>query len=345
MKIALLGAGSIGTIIGAMLSKAGLDVTLIDTNKAHLEAMKKDGARVTGKMELNCKVKACSPDEVKDTYDLVIYTVKSTFDSKAIPGILPHLDKKSTFITLQNGIPEEKVASLVGRERVLGGAVGWGAIWLSPGVSELTAPPDKMTYDIGELDGKLTDRVKMVKDVLDKAGDAIITENLVGIRWTKLMVNASFSGISAALGCTYGDILDNDRALTAAMYIVFESILTARAAGVKMETMQGVDPLIILDILSKQGAQKVKDVLQMVFGGNRPLKASMLQDLEKGLPCEVDSINGHLSDVSTKINFPTPVNDQTTAIIRDIQAGKKKLAFSNVDGIKLPEVDHYLKLV
>lgn len=345
MKIALLGVGSIGTIIGALLSKAGLDVTLIDTNKAHLEAMKKNGARVTGKMELTSKVKACSPDEVKDTYDLVIYTVKSTYDAKALPQMMPHLGKNSSLITLQNGIPEEKVASWVGRDRVLGGAVSWGAIWLSPGVSELTAPPDKMVYDIGELDGKLTDRVRMVKDVLDKAGDAVITENLMGIRWTKLMVNASFSGISAALGCTYGDILDNDRALTAAMYIVLESILTSRAAGVKMEPMQGVDPLIVLDILAKQGVQKVKDVLQMIFSANRPLKASMLQDLEKNLPCEIDSINGHLSDVSAKINFPTPVNDQITAIIRDIQAGKKKLAFSNVDGIKLPEVDHYLKLI
>ena len=344
MKIAILGAGSLGTIIGAMLSKAGLDVCLIDTNKAHLEALNKNGARVTGGVELTSTVKACSPGEMKGVYDLVIYTVKSTFDDKALPGILPHLDKDSTFLTLQNGIPEEKVASFIGRERVLGGAVGWGAIWLSPGVSELTCAPDKMTYDIGELDGKITDRIKKVKEVLDKAGTAIITQNLAGIRWTKLMVNASFSGISAALGCTYGDILDDAKALTAGMDILLESILTARAAGVKMEPIQGVDPLVLLGIF-KESEQKLKDVINLAFGGNRPLKASMLQDLEKNLPCEVDSINGHLSDVSAKVGVPTPVNDQTTAIIRDIQAGKKKFVFSNLNDIKLPESDLYLKLI
>jgi 2-dehydropantoate 2-reductase len=345
MKIAILGAGSLGTIIGAMLSKAGLDVTLVDANKAHVEAMNKNGARVTGGTDLTSAVKACQPGDLDGTYDLVIYTVKSTFDDKALPQILPHLDKKGMLITLQNGIPEEKVASFVGRDRVLGGAVGWGAILLSPGVSELTCAPDKMTYDLGELDGTLSDRVKTVKDVLDKAGTAILTENLAGIRWTKLMVNTSFSGMSAALGCTYGDILDDDKALTAAMYIIFETILTARAAGVKMEAIQGVFPPMLLDIVATQGVPKMKELLAMVFGGNRPLKASMLQDLEKGLPCEIDSINGYLSDVSAKVGFPTPVNDQATAIIRDIQAGKKKHVFSNLDGMKLPEMDFYLKLI
>jgi 2-dehydropantoate 2-reductase len=344
MKIALLGVGSLGTIIGALLSKSGLDATLVDTNRAHLDALNKNGATVTGGMEINCRVKACSPQELTGVYDLVIYTVKSTFDDSALPGMLPHLGKESVFITLQNGIPEERVASYVGRERVLGGAVGWGATWLSPGVSELTSPLENMTYDIGELDGRLSERLDTVKSVLDNAGKAIITQNLAGIRWTKLLANASMSGLSAVLGCSYGDILDNDKALTAVLFIILESILTSRAAGVKMEPMLGVDPLIILDIV-KDDVQKAKGVLNMVWGGSRLLKASMLQDLEKGLPCEVDSINGYLADVSARVGIPAPVNDAVTAGIKAIQAGTGKLGFSNLEDINLPEVAHYLRLI
>jgi 2-dehydropantoate 2-reductase len=344
MKIALVGAGSLGTIIGAMLSKEGLDVTLVDTNKATIDTLNKNGARVTGGLEISCGVKACSPEGMEGIYDLVIYTVKSTFDEKALPPVLRHLGKKSVFITLQNGIPEEKVASFIGRERVLGGAVGWGAIWQSPGVSELTSPPDKMTYDIGELDGSLTDRVQKVKSVLDHAGTAIITQNLAGIRWTKLLANASFSGMSTVLGSTYGGILDNEKALTAALFIILETILTSRAAGVKMEPMLGVDPLIILDIV-RQDMEKAKNVMNMVFGTSRSLKASMLQDLEKGLPCEVESINGYLSAISAKVGISTPVNDAVTAGIRAIQAGTKSFAFSNLEEIQLPELGLYLQVI
>jgi 2-dehydropantoate 2-reductase len=344
MRTAILGAGSIGTIIGAMLSREGLDVTLVDANRSHVDELNAGGARVVGSLDFRCGVKACPPEGMTGIYDLVIYTVKSTFDGKALPVVLPHIGEASTFITLQNGIPEEKVASFIGRERVLGGAVGWGATWQSPGTSELTSPLDKMTYDIGELDGTITGRLQGVKSVLDHAGTAIVTQNLAGIRWTKLLANASLSGMSAALGCSYGEILDNDRALTAALYIIIETILTSRAAGVTMEPMLGVNPLIILDIV-KQDIVKAKGVMNMVWGTSRNLKASMLQDLEKGLACEVESINGHLSAASARVGIPTPVNDAVTEMIRDIQAGRKKLAFSNLEDIELPGLETYLRII
>ena len=180
MRIALVGAGSLGTIAGALLSKVGLDIVLVDANEEHVNALNSMGARIEGHMEATIPVKAIRPHDMEGTYDLFIYMVKATFDDVALPGLLPFMRPDSMLITLQNGVPEERVASFVGRERTLGGAVGWGGTWKGPGVSELTSIPADMTYDVGELDGSLTERVEMIKEVLDNAGEALITDNLTG---------------------------------------------------------------------------------------------------------------------------------------------------------------------
>ena len=78
-------------------------------------------------------MRALTPDGMEGIYDLVVYLVKSTYDEQALPQILPHLGADSVLITLQNGVPEEKVASFIGRERTLGGAVMWSAELVSPG--------------------------------------------------------------------------------------------------------------------------------------------------------------------------------------------------------------------
>jgi len=334
MRTAVVGAGSMGTIIGALLTRGGEDVLLVDVNEPHVKALNEKGARITGHMELTVPVKAITPDAMQGPYDLVIYLVKTTHDEQALPEILPHLGEESAVITLQNGVPEERVAAVVGRERTLGGAIGWGATLLEPGVSELTSEVEAMTYDIGELDGSVTERLQRVKALLDKAGKAEITTNLAGIRWTKLMANVSFSGLGAALNCTYGEILDNEKALIAATTIIVETIKTAQALGITMEPMQGVAPGVLIDII-RESEENALNVIRMVWGRHRDLVASMLQDLRKGLRCEVDTLNGYLSEKSAQAGVPTPVNDKVTEIIRGIQEGRYPLSFDNLEMIEV----------
>ncbi len=342
MKIALVGAGSMGTVIGALLSKAGLDVLMVDANREHVDALNSSGATVTGHMQLNVPVKAVTPEEWQGTAEMVIYLVKTTYDDAALPQVLPHLDEGSFLITLQNGVPEEKVASVVGRERTMGGAIGWGATWLRPGVSELTSEPEKMTFDIGELDGSVTPRLQQVKQVLDHCGEATITDNLMGVRWTKLLANVAMSGLGAAIDSTYGGILDDDKATGAALCIILETLLTARALGIRMEPMQGVDPAVMLDV-ARQGLDTAMKVVRMVWGPHRDQVPSMLQDLRRGLPCEVDSLNGYLSARSEEAGVATPVNDRVTEIIRAVQEGSMPLSFSNLERIEVPDLSFYLE--
>ncbi len=340
MRILVMGAGSLGTIVGALLSKDGLDVIMADANREHVYALNDKGATITGHLNLNVPVKAVTPDSLEGVFDLVIYLVKATFDEVALPQALEHMGPESMIITLQNGVPEEKVASFIGKERTLGGAVGWGATWIGPGVSELTSDPDDMTYDIGELDGKITDRIRKLEEVLNHAGKAIITENLKGIRWTKLLVNVAMSGLSTVLGCPYGDILDDDKAITAAICIMLETILASKAIGVKMEPMKGVDPVILLDI-TKENMENTKNLLKMIYAPHRDIRASMLQDIEKGLRCEVEALNGYLQKTAREAGVNVPVNDQVTDLIRQIESGQVEYGFENLNRIEIPDFSIY----
>ena len=340
MRTAVMGAGSLGTIAGALLSKAGLDVVLVDANEENVNALNMDGAHVMGCMELAAPVKALTLDRMEGTFDLVIYLVKATYDDVALPQAIEHMGPDSMLITLQNGVPEEKVAGFAGRGRTLGGAVGWGATWLGPGSSELTSEPGDMTYDIGELDGAVTARIGKVKEVLDNAGGAEVTRNLVGVRWTKLLVNVAMSGLSTVLDCNYGDIVDDEKASTVALCVMLETIKASQALGITMEPMQGVNPTVLLDI-TKESVENARNVLKMIYNPHRLIVGSMLQDLKKGLPCEVDALNGYLSRKSSEAAVPTPVNDKVTEMIEAIQAGRLDYEWSNLDRIEVPDLSIY----
>lgn len=325
MRTAIWGIGSLGTIIGAILTQSGQQVDLVDSWKENVDALKKNGATVTGGLELNVPVKAMLPSEVQGTYDLVILLTKQTNTAAAMPDLLPHLRPDSIVCTLQNGIPEELVASFVGKERTMGAAVGFGATWLRPGLSSLTSTAEatrKYAFELGEMSGEITPRVQMVRDVLSAVGTTTILTNLMGIRWTKLLANATFSGMSAALGCTFGDVLDSPRAMIALAHIANEAIEVCHSRGYKMITMYGLD-MERLAISAKTDIPARLPLYHQVWDPHRALKASMLQDLEKGRPCEIGFINGVVVDYGKAAGIPTPFNSKVVELVREAEAAKR----------------------
>ena len=337
MRVAIMGAGSLGTIMGALISKNGGDVILIDANKEHVKVLNEKGATVTGKLDLNVPVKAILPEEMTGIYDIVLLLVKQTANEIALKQLLPHLGPQSVVCTLQNGVPEDAVAEIVGAERTLGGTVGWGATWVGPGCSMLTSEFEKMTYDLGELDGIVRERTKQVAKLLNMVCSVEIVENLAGIRWTKLLINATMSGLSAALGCTYGDILDNPKALLCASHIANETIQICKFRGIKLEPLQGHD-IEILGFSNKTERESKLPIYGRIFGPHRLLKASMLQDLEKGRKTEIDAINGVVSLWGKKLNIPTPVSDKVVEIVKGIEGKRYTYSFKNLDLFEVPEL-------
>ena len=340
MRVALMGVGSLGTILGALVTKNGGDITLIDTYKEHVDTLNEKGATVIGKMELNnIPVKAITPDQMEGIYDIVILLAKQTYNAVALQQLLPHLGPDSVVCTLQNGVPEESVAQVIGAERTVGGAVGWGATFRGPGVSELTSDVSAMRYEIGEIDGRRTQRIETVASILNLAGTCGIMDNLMGVRWAKVIQNAAFSGMSAALGCTFGDVLDDEKALTCAACVCNEVVKMTRKRGIKLEDLVPGWSYYSSEFDDAEGLEKSKAWLREFIKPHRILKASMLQDMEKGRPCEIDYIVGICSEWGKKVGVPTPTCDTIIEIVKDFEAGRIPMpTMACLDRFHLPEM-------
>ncbi|MET3941528.1 2-dehydropantoate 2-reductase [Paenibacillus sp. PvP094] len=318
MRIAILGAGSLGTIVGAYLADGGMDVELIDAYQEHVDALNETGAKVVGTTEFHAKVKAITPDQKSGTYDLVLLLTKQLSNGTILRELLPFLHEESIVCSLQNGIPEENVASIVGAARVIAGSVEFGATFMEPGVSSLTTEYTqfkKYAFQIGELNGETSDRIQRVKSVLDLVGGTHISDNLVGTKWSKLLINNAFSGLSAALNGEYGDILDDEVGIVSAVHIADETIKVGHASGVEFVKMNGFD-IASLELQSEQDIPERIKTLRYVMEPSRLLKASMLQDLEKKRKTEIDYINGVVSSKAEGTGITTPYNDLVVKLVQ-----------------------------
>ncbi|ETT43877.1 ketopantoate reductase family protein [Paenibacillus sp. FSL H7-689] len=321
MRIAIVGAGSLGTIVGAYLADGGLDVELIDAYQEHVDALNQTGAKVTGTTEFQAKVKAITPDQKSGQYDLVLLLTKQLYNDSILQELIPFLNEDSMVCSLQNGIPEEKVASIVGEKRVIAGSVEFGATFIEPGVSSLTTEYTQFkqyAFQIGELNGEITERIQRVKSVLDLVGGTHISDNLVGTKWSKLLINNAFSGLSAALNGEYGDIIDHEAGIVSAAHIADETIKVARANGVTLVKMNGFD-IASLEVNSKEDIPERVKTLRYVMEPSRLLKASMLQDLEKNRKTEIDYINGVVSSRAEGTGIATPYNDLVVKLVKSAE--------------------------
>ena len=321
MRIAVLGAGSLGTIVGAYLAAGGMNVELIDTYEAHVDALNQTGAKVVGTTDFQAKVKAITPENKSGKYDLVLLLTKQLYNDSILQELLPFLTDDSVVCSLQNGIPEKNVASIVGAERVIAGSVEFGATFIEPGVSSLTTEYTqfkKYAFQIGELNGETTERIQRIKSVLDLVGGTHISDNLVGTKWSKLLINNAFSGLSAALNGEYGDILDSEIGIRSAVYIADETIKVGHANGVKFAEMIGFD-IASLELKDQKDVPERIQTLRVIMEPSRLLKASMLQDLEKGRKTEIDYINGVVPKMAEGTGIATPFNDLVVKLVKSAE--------------------------
>jgi 2-dehydropantoate 2-reductase len=330
MRTAILGAGALGIIMGALITKGGYQVDLIDSYKENVDALNANGATVTGFLELNVPVRAFTPDQLEGTYDLVLLLTKQTNNEIALKQLLPHLHKDSIVCALQNGIPEESVATYVGKERTVGGAVMFGATWESPGVSRLASPYEntqKYAFTIGEMDGVMRPRMQQVKEILETIGKAEVIPNLMAVRWTKLLMNATFSGMAAALNCTFGDVLENDKAMQHVAHIADETVKVCHAQGYRMVEVLG-EEFEQFELKSDADIPKNIQLFRKLWNGQGVQKGSMIQDLEKGRKTEVDCINGVVCQKGRKAGIATPYNDKVLELIKAEENSGKLHDFS-----------------
>ena len=335
MKMAVYGAGSLGIVLGALLTKSGYDVDLIKRNANDVKALNQDGAIITGFLELVQPVKALTPAEMTEQYDIIFYLTKTTQNKSALGYCARHLKADGMILCMQNGLPEDEVIEYMGKERVLGCVTGWGATHLGGSVSKLTSEAEHMTYDIGELDGQITERIRRLEQILNHAGKVNVHTNLVGVRWTKLTNNSCYSTMGAIVAGTYGDVLDNPTAVRCAAFIMNESAAVAKAAGVKPVPFQGYDHTKLTFRTEKELREKLSGIKALVEH-HRNIKTQMIYDIERGQTPEIDTYNAIFVKWGEKFGVDTPVNRQVVELVKGMAQGKYKLDPANVNLIKLP---------
>lgn len=303
MKICFVGAGALGCAIGGTLAKGGSEVTLVDLNAAHVDAINRDGLimRENGQ-DSPVKVTAATDYSKVGIVDLVIVLVKSNFTKAAILSAKSIVGPDTVVMSIQNGLGHEEVlAEAVGEEHLLAGKTYVGGVLLGPG-HVIAGVAGKLTY-IGELDGRVSARVKRVAEVFNKAG--LLTEvspNIVGTIWDKLLINVATGAVSAVTGLVYGGLYKVPEVEACAIAAVAEAMAVAKAKGV------------VLSI------RKARDAWTMASAGLPPeFKTSMLQSLERGLVTEVDFINGSVVRAGRECGIPTPVNETLVACVKGIE--------------------------
>ena len=303
MRIGIIGAGALGSVIGGSLAEAGNDVLLVNRNRAHVDAINRDGLtiRADGK-ERAVAIRAAIPAEVGEPADLVIVLVKSFHTAEAVREAIGLVGPDTTVLSLQNGLGHEDILiGLVGRDRVIAGKTYVGGVMFGPG--HVIAGVDGKETIIGELDGRISPRIERIAATFEAAGmKLIVSRNIMGAMWDKLLVNIATGALSGITRLAYGGLYAVPELEVAAMAAVAEAIAVAKASGITLETVHPRDAWV------KAGS-----------GLPPEFKASMLQSLEKGSVTEVDFINGAVVRAGAKAGVPTPVNATLVACVKGIE--------------------------
>ena len=333
-KLAVLGSGAIGSVIGAYLARGGLDITLIDMWPEHVEIMKRNGLKLSAvEGNFDTKVQALNLGElctVKEQFDAVFLCVKSYDTAWSVKFIEPYLKPTAVIISAQNGMNDEQIASLIGYTRGIGCIITLGAGVYEPGHVLRTTAIDKPAFALGELNGMTTTRVQTLVKLMTHAGKSRITSNLWGERWSKLTTNSMSNPVAGLTGLGSAEIRVMDETATIAIKIARETIIVGRALGIEIEPVNSIPADLYEQAIEGESMQEVRTRLKDGAGSLREGKPSLLQDVLKGRRTEVDYLNGYVALKGHEVGIATPLNSAITKLIHQVEKGELKPEVSNL---------------
>ena len=350
-RIAIVGTGAVGGYAGAHMARNGEDVIFVDFWPENVETIRATGLRISHLRDVPEFTTAARALHVTDLQrlskeapiDIAFICTKSYDTAWATTLIRQYLAPGGFVVSLQNCMNEETIAGIVGWGKTLGSIASSITVELcEPGHVRRAGGKHgagHTVFRVGEVHGRVTDRTKDVCRLLALADSAMVTENLWGERWSKLVVNAMGNGVSACTGLISREILLDDGLRHFTSRLGSEAIRVGQGLGYRLEEIHHIEPETIaragegdLDAKAEYDRHRVAEAQKPGGGAHRP---SMGQDMVKGRRTEIEFLNGFIVDKGKEVGVPTPANAALTDIVKRVETGELQPDKSHILALRL----------
>ncbi len=332
MRWLMWGAGAIGGTLAAYLARAGHDVTLVDNVSEHVDAINRDGLRITGPIEtFSERMPAFTPETLSGDWDTIVLATKAHHTEAAARTLLPHLRANGCVVSAQNGLNELAIATVVGADRTMGAFVNFGADYLEPGVIHYGGCGAVV---VGEIHGRITPRVTAIRDAWAAFDErAIVTPNIWGFLWAKEAYGAMLFA-TALTNESIADALDMPAYRPLYIALAREILAVAAARSVTPESFDGFDPAAYLPTAAPDSAAHSLD--ELVAHNRRSAKthSGIWRDLAvRKRPTEVDAQLGIVVTLGHEAGVATPLTTRLVALVHDIERGVRPQSMETLDAL------------
>lgn len=338
-RIAIVGTGAVGGYAGAHMAQAGEDIVFIDFWPENVETMRAKGLRIShirDVPEFTVPVRALHVTDVQTLakqapIDMAFVCVKSYDTAWATTMIAQYLSPAGFVVSLQNCMNEETVAGIVGWGRTLGSIASSITVDLCEAGHVRRAAGKSgakhTVFRVGEVHGRVTERAREVCRLVAYADSALITPNLWGERWSKLVINVMGNGLSACTGLLSEDVIADDALRHFSSRLGSEAIRVGQALGYQLEEILHLAPETIARAGEgdPEATHRVDEhrLAEAAKGGGEH-RPSMGQDMVKGRRTEIEFLNGLVARKGAEIGLPTPANAALTDIVTRVERGELK---------------------
>ena len=313
--IAIVGAGAVGSLLGGMLARNGENVTLIG-KKTHVEAIKERGLTIDG-VAGSFTVKIEATEKLDFEPDIVFVSVKTQDVEKTCKQIKPYVGNIPV-VMMQNGVISSEIAgSIFGKENLVSCTMLLSAQFQKPGaVTYVNESP----CVIGKAFGRNEPWLKEIRALLSRVARTEISENILGVQWSKLVINAMSNALDGMTGLAMGEYIRYGDLRRIGVLLLKEALGLVKKADITLEPLPGI-PLAVFKFMMSLPVPIAAWLLKyaMTSRGNDDIITSTLQSLKKGKTTEIDYLNGEFVRLGKQISHPTPYNAKVVELIHEIE--------------------------
>lgn len=303
MKIAMVGCGAMGSLIGGLIAKSGADVTFVDPWQAHVDTINEKGLLMEepGQEGVFVKVKATTDYDSVGVVDAIIFLVKGTKTVETIQKASSMINDETIVMTLQNGLGNtDKIAEFVKEENVAFGVIDFSSVMIGPGHISYQLADAKIACNThsGKDNAKFTELLEVMNDAGIKAYKSEDANYRV---WNKLVINANYNVLCGILGIRMGELMDTEEGWKLMQGITKELVEVANKKGINLKYDECIDHV-----------RELGEKVSLHY-------PSLSQDVARKVATEIDFLNGAIVREGKKVGVPTPVNETVYNLMKVIE--------------------------